>query len=429
MRTVLRLQNKFEALGARVMRSFEATQEHRHEGHGSVIAWAKTHQHVKGPEVARLRRTTHRLRDLPRTERALADGLITSEHVEFLHRAYRILGPRDFALLEEVFVDSAIDLRFVDFEQTVANTIVRIAPADANEQDRRDAEDRYASSSPLGRNGKVDGQFESTGFPIWQAELERLMDLLLEQDRAEAKDRLGRAPLHSELSRTTRQRRVDAMVLMARRSAAHGDEELGPRPYTTVVHVNPEFLTALIAVLTKALNPDEDPGFDLDQALDDIELTEDSLHELDDGTPVTIDTIVFALLTGTIRGIFYDADGEILRYGRGRRIYSGGQSGAIRAQLRRCAHLWGCDRTGPATQTDHTTEFQDGGLTDVDNGTRYCGPHNIWKTNHRFDPPPTGAPPPDRAQRRTPRRPGRATRIDPPDERAAEPPEVRRACG
>jgi hypothetical protein len=410
---LLRMGQKFAALQAQVLTSFEVTAEHRHEGHGSVITWAKTHLHAHGRDVARLRRTAHRLRDLPKAASALRRGDITVEHVDVLHRARRLIGPRFFAALEELLVDSAVEERFVDFEETVEYVIVRAAPADANEQDQRDAEDRYASSSRFGRNGKVDAQFESTGFPIWQAELERLMDLLLEQDRAEARDRLGRAPTHAELQRTTRQRRVDAMVLMARRSAAHGDHELGPSPFTTVVHVDPPFLTALISVLTTALNPDKDPTFDLDDAVDEIELTEDSLHELDDGTVVTVNTVVFALLTGTIRGILYDQQGEILRYGRGRRLFSPAQRDAIRAQMRRCAHPWGCDRTGPATQTDHTREVQDGGLTDIANGKRYCEPHNIWKTNHRFDPPPDGAPPPDLGQRRTPRRPGRSEPDEP----------------
>ena len=113
--------------------------------------------------------------------------------------------------------------------------------------------------------------------------------------------------------------------------------------------------------------------------------------------------MVLALLTGTIRGILYEPDGEVLRYGRGRRLFSPAQARLIRALFRRCCHPWGCDRTGPATQTDHTVEHQDGGPTDVVNGKRYCEAHNLWKTNHRGEPPPGGAPPPDRAQRRTPR--------------------------
>ncbi len=347
-------------------------------------------------------------------ERALRRGEITVDHVEVLWRARQLLRPTTFAVLEECFVDSALAERFGDFEQTVDYIVVRFSPASADERARRDLEDRYASSSSLGTHGgKVDARLEPIGFAIWQAELERNMDVLLEEDRAEARDRLGRTPLHSELRRTTRQRRADAMVLMARRSAAHGDDKLGPSPFTVNVHVDPAFLTALIAVLTKAMNPNGDPDFDLDEALDSIELTEDSLHELDDGTVITVNTVVLALLTGTVRGILYDPHGEVLRYGRGRRLFSPAQGQLGRAVSRRCAHLWGCDRTGPSTQSDHRIEAQHGGLTDSDNLDRYCEPHNIWKTNHLDQPPPGDPPPP--THRRTPRRPGR-----PPDPQSTD---------
>jgi hypothetical protein len=334
----------------------------------------------------------------------LRAGLITSDHVDVLHRAYRLMGPSRFRLVEEALVDTAITERFTDFEQTVEYVIVRAAPADADERARRAMDERGASSSAVGDGGQVDASMERLGFDVWQAELERLTDAELARDRAEAKDRLGRTPSTAELRRTTRQRRVDAMVEMARRSAAHDGRGLGARPFVTTVHVDPVFLTALIKVLTEALNPDRDPGFDLDRALDEVDLTEGSLHELDDGTVVTVNTVVFALLTGTVRGILYDPDGEVLRFGRTRRLFSPAQAQAIRAMWRRCCHPDGCDRTGPATQSDHTIEHQHGGPTDLSNGERYCETHNKTKTNRHGEPPTSGAPPPDRSQRRTPRR-------------------------
>ena len=58
MELIGRMRAKFDALDARVTTTFEVTQEHRHEGHGSVVAWAKTHLHAKGPDAARP--ATHR---------------------------------------------------------------------------------------------------------------------------------------------------------------------------------------------------------------------------------------------------------------------------------------------------------------------------------------------------------------------------------
>jgi len=396
---VLRIGAKITALQAKVLTAFEVTAEHRHEGHTSVVAWAKTHRHAHGPDIARLRRTAHHLNDLPRAQAALQQGLITDEHVTVLHRAHRLLGPQRFRFVEEPLLDAAIRERFIDFEQTVDYTIVRAAPADADERARRRHDERHASSSPLGDHGRIDADLDRDGFQIWQTELDRLMAELLAADRAEARDRLGRAPTANELRRTTRQRRADAMVEMARRSANHNGDDLGAGRYVTNIHVDPAFLTALIATLTRALNPGHDPGFDLDTELDRIELGAESLHELDDGTVLTVNTVVFALLTGTIRGILYDPRGEVLRYGRERRLFSPAQAQAIFALSRRCGHPYGCDRTGPRTQADHLVEHQDGGPTDLTNGGRKCDHHNLWKTNHRHD-----LPPPDTRHRRTPRR-------------------------
>ena len=336
-----------------------------------------------------------------------------------LWRARQLLGPADFRIVEEPLVDSAIDLRFGDFEKTVEYVIVRAAPADADERARRDLEDRYASSSPVGSNGKVDAQMDAIGFGPWQAELERLMDHLLEEDRTEARDRLGRAPLPSELRRTTRQRRVDAMVLMARRSAAFGDDDLGPMPFTTTVHVTPEFLAALIAVLTKALNPENDPGFDLDDTLDRSNsprtpctnsTTAPSSPSTPSCWPCSPAPSAGSSMTPPARSSATDEPAASSPPPKPPpsepRADAAPIPGAATDQ-------------GPSTQTDHTVEHQHGGPTDIDNADRYCGPHNIWKTNHLGQPPPPGAGPPDTDHRRTPPQPGRPNTTEPPDQAAA----------
>ena len=119
---------------------------------------------------------------------------------------------------------------------------------------------------------------------------------------------------------------------------------------------------------------------------------------------VTVNTLILALLTGTVRGILYDPHGEILRYGPARRLFTPAQAQALRAKYRRCCHPYGCDRTGARLQTDHIVEHQHGGPTDTDNGQPLCGTHNRWKTNHHNDPPTDT--PTDRDQRRTQPHPG-----------------------
>jgi len=121
--------------------------------------------------------------------------------------------------------------------------------------------------------------------------------------------------------------------------------------------------------------------------------------ETADGTVISPIAAVYLSLIGQVRRAVFSTDGELLSYGRGKRLFTPAQAAAIRAKFRRCAHPYGCDRTGPLLQTDHVAEWHDGGPTDVTNGQPLCGPHNRWKTNNQNRPPPHR---PDTGQRRAP---------------------------
>jgi hypothetical protein len=261
------MRNKFDALDATVINSFEATAEQRVEGHSSSIGWLKHHCRESGQGASRRRRLARQLRGMPVAEQALREGRITVEHVAVLAIAQRRVGEHDFGLAEEALVDTGAELRFGDFVHTVDYFVKRADPNGESHRESQDFEERGASSSEtFGGSGKVNANFDGLGFPVWQAELERLTDQLYEQDWAAARDELGRRPLPSELGRTTRQRRVDAMVLMAQRSAAF-DGEPGPSRFQLVVHADSATVAELLAVLIEALN-DDDP--DTEHYLDDI---------------------------------------------------------------------------------------------------------------------------------------------------------------
>ena len=397
--TASRLRNKLDALDSSIITAFEATQEHAAEGHSSVIGWLQHHRREHGDDAARRKRLAKRLRVMPVADQAMVDGEITAHHVDVLHRAWRMVGEEAFAIGEQALVDAAVVKRFSDFVRLVEYFIYAVGPTEAADREQKQYEERYGSSSrTLDGCGKVDSWMTPIPFTVWQAELERLMEVLYQQDRAEAQERLGRRPLASELARTTRQRRVDAMVLMAERSAAFDDPEgPGPSRFVLNLHSDADLLAKILEVIRDGI---EDPDLDLDEALEQIELTPESLHELDDGTVITVNTIVLAILTGTIRGYLYDPDGVPLRYGRERRLFTKPQADALRARFRRCCHPYGCDRTGPTLQSNHTPEWQRGGQTDIDQADTQCGRHNRWYTNTYGQPPPPG--PIDTDQRRTP---------------------------
>ena len=291
---------------------------------------------------------------------------------------------------------AATDRPFDDFKRTVEYYVIKARPRDAAERERRQELDRWARSShTLGGCGYVEAWLPPIGFVRFHTELNRIVDHLYAQDRLEAKERLGREPYDHELCRTRQQRRADALVLMAERSAAHGDDDIPSSSLQLVVHGDTELVGQLVDALHDALDPDVE-SFDVD----DLQYPDGSLHELDDGTPVTVNTILLALLTGTVRGILYDPDGVILRYGRARRLFTPDQRAALQAKYRRCAHPWGCNSTGRRLQADHTPEWEDDGLTDTDDADLKCGPHNRFKHNTKGRPPPDGRR--DTDQRRIP---------------------------
>src|SRR5262245_20384986 len=74
-----RCQNQFDAAKYRAMWAFEATAEHRAEGHVNATAWLKSHAREEGRDAARWARVARFLKTLPLAEAALADGLITTQ--------------------------------------------------------------------------------------------------------------------------------------------------------------------------------------------------------------------------------------------------------------------------------------------------------------------------------------------------------------
>jgi hypothetical protein len=339
-------------------------------------------------------------KQMPAVHDALVDGRISLDHVSALDRARRLLGDERWQIAQRPLLAAAQDRRFDDFLRAVEYFLIRARAGDAAERERQQHADRWAKSSrTLGGCGYTESWLPPVGYTTYVTELHRLADHLLTQDRIEARERLGREPSDDELSRTPQQRLADAKVLMAERSAAFGDDDLPASSIVLNVHADAETVAAILDELHRALDADAD---ELD--LGSIQYPDDSLHELEDGTPITVNTLVLAILTGTVRGILYDPEGVILRYGRARRIHSPDQRASLLAKYRRCAHPYGCGRTGRRLQADHEPEWEDGGLTDTDEATMRCPPHNRWKHRAKNKPPPDGRL--DQDQRRTPPRLG-----------------------
>ncbi|WP_334144004.1 HNH endonuclease signature motif containing protein [Rhabdothermincola sp.] len=81
------------------------------------------------------------------------------------------------------------------------------------------------------------------------------------------------------------------------------------------------------------------------------------------------------------RALVFSRSGEVLRYGRGRRLFSPAQRAAIMARDRRCI-VTGC--SVPATDCDihHLRAYHHGGPTDIENGAAVCWAHHALLHEH-----------------------------------------------
>jgi hypothetical protein len=194
----------------------------------------------------------------------------------------------------------------------------------------------------------MSGWLTPAGGEAAAGELGRLERLLFDADWAEARLRLGRDPVVTELGRTSSQRRADALVEMARRSAGSNGRT---RPLFTVV-MGPDALRDLCELeASRQVIPPSALREWLDDAL--------------------IECVLFA-------------EGERqVRVSRKRRF-----TGALRRLLevrdRECFHPT-CEETAPHCEGDHIEPWGAGGLTSPENGRMACPTHN--RNRHRRGPP------------------------------------------
>ena len=147
--------------------------------------------------------------------------------------------------------------------------------------------------------------------------------------------------------RTTSQRRYDALIELVREQLEHGRLPVtgGIRPQV-VVTCSPQALVALPGSLPATLP---------------------------DGTPVPGPTLERLACDPVVERIVFGPEGEVLDYGRSRRLFSGAQRKALRARDGGC-RFPGCGL--PWSQAHHVVPWRDGGASDLTNALSLCQVHH-----------------------------------------------------
>ncbi len=434
---VTRLERQIAATKVAIVGAFDASQQYRLDHQPSVATWLAARAKADPKRVNHQRFVARRLRSMPLTERAFERGVIGFEHAAVLARANAPRVMTAFAEAEGELVAAAREMDFDEFCVVVDRWLDFVLPERAEKRAREQEERRAASASRTWEGMvRVDAWLDAIGGTEFLAELHRLEKEMFEADWAEARARCGDGATASDLRRTSVQRRADAMVEMARRSATC---DRPGQPPTWVLNimmgVRTFFAEADAAAAEREAEGHRDGGTcrDTDEAAGDDAATNgpepavpdedrpaepyagppptrprtrrplpdwwgapdpfgpdfealraDTMCELEDETPIAPSQALSLGLAAMWRRVIFGPGSHILDFGQERDYFTGPLREAIIIRDRWCKDP-GCRVPGRHCHIDHVVPRSRGGPTSEANGRCQCSTGNRLK----------GAMPPD----------------------------------
>jgi hypothetical protein len=344
IRLLARQVARLQGVMARATGAFEQGGEWSLCGARSAAAWIATECALPQGAARGLVRRGRQVGQLPAVARPWLEGEITTEAFDALVAHHR--GPTEatFERDQALLVDQARTLRFEELIRALRYWEQLADPngAEESEMARRARRDAYLAPS-LGGLWLGQMTLDAISGSIVSGELERLERQLFEADWAEATGRLGREPRLTELARTPAQRRADALVEMATRSAAAPPGARRPAPLFSVLVDYPTLLGRVCQLA----------------------------HG---GGVITPGALVPWLDQAYLeRAVF--APGKRAEVSATARLFAGATRRAIELRDQCCTHPY-CDEPAERCQADHNVEYAAGGLTTQENGRLLCPFHN-----------------------------------------------------
>jgi hypothetical protein len=343
---------RLDAFVATSAASFDAAGAWKPDGARSASAWISSQCRMPKRAAARQLARGRAVRRLPLLGQAWADGQISAAHVDVLAGVRTPATGAVLARDEELLVGQARSLPFHTFVQATRYWSQLADPDGAEES---------AATQRARRNVYVEQSFGGMWFgrmtldpisgTIVSDELCRLERQLFESDWAEAKERLGREPKATELSRTSGQRRADALVGMAARSKVAPADGCRPAP--------------LFSVLV------------------DYDTVHGRICELANGTVVSPGSLVPWLDEALVERAVFTPCGRV-EVGATARFFTGATRRALELRDRECAHPT-CDIPAHRCEADHVVPYSEGGATTQANGRMACGFHNRLRNQRPRD--------------------------------------------
>jgi hypothetical protein len=343
METLQRQLARLDAVTTTATAAFDESGLWGLDGAYSAAAWLATRCRLPRGQARRLVRRGRALRHLPVCGKAWADGAVTAAHLDTLSAARRRSTEEALARDEQLLVDQAATLRYESFTRAVAYWEQLADPdgVEVGDEQRRDRRDVYLARS---FGGLWLGQMtlDPISGTIVADELERLERDLFEADWAEARTALDREPTAADLARTSGQRRADALVEMATRSATAPPDGRRPAP--------------LFSVLV------------------DYPTLQARVCELAQGTVISPGALLPWLDRAHVERAVFRPDRRV-EVSATARLFTGATRRAIELRDRECTHPY-CDRPAAECQADHIVPYTEGGPTIQENGRLLCAFHH-----------------------------------------------------
>jgi hypothetical protein len=341
---LVRAESRLGALRARLVAAWDARRVWADDGSKSAAARLGRECALSPLSARRELRRARALAEMPATAAALRAGTLSVDQAELVALGAQPALRSPFRRDEAVLVEQVSRLRFshghrlLRYWLAAAHDEAGVAPEVVRHQGRH-----LSAVRTYGEVVSVSGILDVVGGTEFLTELTRREQVLFEADWAEARARHGRGARPEHLARRAAQRRADALVEMARRSAALAAGTPLPRPLVTVLVGYEGFARTC---------------------------------ELDDGTVLSPRQLAPLLCRADIERVVFDGPARVLEVGVRRRLFTGALRRAIEVRDRHCQHPSGCDVPAEQCQVDHVVPYAEGGLTTQDNGRLHCAVHN-----------------------------------------------------
>jgi hypothetical protein len=342
------IQARVAALDAKVVGEWDGQM--RWAGHGSKSAAAALGHARRIPADAcrRIPKLARKLRAVPAVALAWQAGRIDITHVQRICAADNA-RVHDALVADQVLITRwAMELHWGPFCRHLAQWLDE-HDLDGPEPDHGDKR-RFHCSQTLNDEFALDGLLPAVGGSIFERELRRLEAKLYDEDVAEGRARLGFDPLQHHLRRTPEQRRADALVIMAERSAT-GPEDGRRGTVLVTVLVGHDSLTRIL--------------------------------ELTNGIPLRAGQLIPWLDAAAIEQVLFDGPNTVVKVSK-QRTFTGVVRKAVEVRDRGCQHPT-CHEPIDRCQADHIIPWSAHGPTSQANGRLLCGHHNRLR-NQRRDP-------------------------------------------